>query len=941
MTADPFTILRVEDMLLLHVSVINLERDGSRLVRENADEPAVLLFALPPQHVGESDVRGAFPPTVPAVSAGTSRLALLLPDGEDGIDLASEALLAWELLQNTSVPVSIPPDDGEISVFSGLPRTAIEFPARLLLGTEGDSGWSFAHGPVSEDGHAPLWRAALTRQDGAEGLLKAFAAFTDTPQRISSPISDDNLRDLIKVTSAGELIFNGVPVEGFQREPLRAERFILTPLGACVRMSGDFAPLPGISLQGYHHEAELGRDQYVRVVERGFLSSGHAAVRTKTAKRRFVAQGDGTVVAYLVREDRITVTQPEQTYGEGVDYHHVGQSMPFAALRITDTITPPLAPADNTHRVKLEGSGEPFRFTVVGTDSEQRHVTFTMPLMFFTLNEVSSVDVAGIYGSAPEDFRRVTLQGQTMALTPLPDGVESGATSMPVGSLTFTMAPVSGHPLGALPEMQLATARVHAVEQLTGSPAERQVALRRDYVANGFAAAGPSSAFLDLVDPLAVSFAAEKAGGLAQPSSVVQAITAKAGLLPQDFAGAANAVSVDQLQRIFGDAKLLGSVDLFKLLEPVAPAGINGLAQLTGPHADEIIADRLARGLLPVPILRARELANGRELRYLWTPALHQGRTPLVPGADFAAINLKNASLTLEATTVCTPDAAQKSTVRGVLTGFGLDFAGLLTVDFGRIEFVTKPGSRPVLNASGLQVGFKSALEFINTLKELLPKDGFGKGAYVDVDQSGIKAGYTLAVPAVQFGAFSLSNVTLGAELRIPLDDRQVVTFRFSVAERFHPFNLSVGIFGGGGFFSLTVSPAGIQLIEGSLEFGGNTSLDLGVASGGVHLMAGIYFAYSDQAVQLTGYLRCGGYLSVLGLVSVSVEFYLKLTYVKSGNRTEVYGEGTLTVSVKVAFFSKSVSLGLQRRFGGSGDPSFADCVKPGHWDTYCLAFAP
>lgn len=939
MTADPFTILRVEDMLLLHVSVINLERDGPRLVRENAGEPAVLVFELPPQHVGESAVDGGRPPTVPAVSAGTSRLALLLPDGEDEIDLTSEALLAWELLQNTTVPVSIPPDDGEISVFGGLPRTAIEFPARLLLGTEGDSGWTFRNGPVSEDGHAQLWRAALTRQDEAEGELKAFAAFTNTPQRINFPLNDDNLRDLITLTSAGELISNPT----FRREPLRAERFVLTPLGACVRMSGSFAEQT-ISLKGYHHEAELGRDQYVRVVESGFLSSGHAAVRVRTTRRRFVAQEDGTVVAYLVGEERITVTRPEQVYGEGVGYPHAGQTMPFETLRITDVITPPLAPGDGSHWVIPNGATEPFRFTVVGTDSEQRHVTFTMPLMFFTLNEISGVDVAGTYNSAREDRRQVALQGQTLALTRRPDDADPGATSMPVGSLTFTMVGVSGHPLGALPEMKLATARVHAVEQLTGSPAERQVALRPDYIDNGFGDASPSSAFLDLVDPLGVSFAAEKAGGLAQPSSMVQAITAKAGLLPPDFAGPAATIGVDQLQHIFGDAKLLGSIDLFKLLDPVAPAGITELARLTGPDADRVIADRLAmktQDLLPVPILRARELADGRELRYLWKPALHQGRTPLVPGSDFAAVVLTNASLSLEATTVCTPDAAQKSTVRGVLTGFGLEFAGILTVDFGRIEFVTNPGSRPVLNASGLKVGFKDALEFVNRLKELLPAEGFGKGAYVDVDGSRISAGYTLAVPAVQFGVFSLSNVSLGAELRIPFDEREVVTFRFSVAERFHPFNLSVGIFGGGGFFSLTVSPAGIQLIEGSLEFGGNTSLDLGVASGGVHLMAGIYFAYSGQAVQLTGYLRCGGYLSVLGLVSVSVEFYLKLTYAKSGNRTEVYGEGTLTVSVKVAFFSKSVSLALQRRFGGSGDPSFADCVKPPHWDTYCLAFAP
>jgi hypothetical protein len=105
-------------------------------------------------------------------------------------------------------------------------------------------------------------------------------------------------------------------------------------------------------------------------------------------------------------------------------------------------------------------------------------------------------------------------------------------------------------------------------------------------------------------------------------------------------------------------------------------------------------------------------------------------------------------------------------------------------------------------------------------------------------------------------------------------------------------------------------------------------SIDIGVASGGVHILAGIYFKLEkkesggDLAATLSGYLRMGGELSVLGLVSISVEFVLSFTY----HHPKATGRATLTVKVEIAFFSTSVELSVERSFGsGPGDPTFAD----------------
>jgi hypothetical protein len=71
-------------------------------------------------------------------------------------------------------------------------------------------------------------------------------------------------------------------------------------------------------------------------------------------------------------------------------------------------------------------------------------------------------------------------------------------------------------------------------------------------------------------------------------------------------------------------------------------------------------------------------------------------------------------------------------------------------------------------------------------------------------------------------------------------------------------------------------------------------------------------------------------------LISISQQFYLELEWSPGA----ITGTATVTVKVKVAFFSKSVHLTLERTFAGSGDPTFADMLTKADWATYCDAFA-
>ncbi len=261
----------------------------------------------------------------------------------------------------------------------------------------------------------------------------------------------------------------------------------------------------------------------------------------------------------------------------------------------------------------------------------------------------------------------------------------------------------------------------------------------------------------------------------------------------------------------------------------------------------------------------------------------------------------------------------------------------------GRLTFVSLPGRKPDVAAEGVGLEFIGALAFVDTIRGLLPADGFSDPPAITVTPEGIQSGFSLGIPTVGVGIFSLQNLSLSAALSLPFVGKPA-GLRFALSSREHPFLVTVAMFGGGGFFALGVSAAGVEEIEASIEFGGNISLNLGVASGGVYVMAGVYFKMSTtKGTELTGYFRCGGYLSVLGLISVSLEFYLAFTYRdKGGGRNEIWGQASVTVSVKVLCFSTSVKLSVEKRFAGpAGDPTLEQVLSADDWQAYCLAFAP
>ena len=280
--------------------------------------------------------------------------------------------------------------------------------------------------------------------------------------------------------------------------------------------------------------------------------------------------------------------------------------------------------------------------------------------------------------------------------------------------------------------------------------------------------------------------------------------------------------------------------------------------------------------------------------------------------------------------------------------------AKFLKLRFKVLEFSIAPGKKPDVNVEFVDpdgIVFDGPLSFVNELKKIIPFDGFSDPPYLDVAPEGIKAGFDLAIPDLAVGVFALTNISLGASFIVPFIDESIEA-RFNFCTRENPFRLSVSLFAGGGFFAVTITPQDLRILEAAFEFGAAIEVNLGVASGGVSVMAGIYFKLETVSGQtdatLTGYFRLRGEVDVLGLISCSIELYLELSYeTKTG---KAVGRATITIEVEVCFFSFSVSVSAEKKFAGSaGDPSFVQvmgvspaalpgAVRP--WNVYCHTFA-
>ena len=344
-----------------------------------------------------------------------------------------------------------------------------------------------------------------------------------------------------------------------------------------------------------------------------------------------------------------------------------------------------------------------------------------------------------------------------------------------------------------------------------------------------------------------------------------------------------------------------------------------------------------------IGLLKGLDLAKKEvTFRYEWTPRMQswpRGGPPLVV--------LKEDSLLLAVHGTLKASGPPSVEVLAELRNFRLHLFAvdpLIQIPFERMSFRSGSSGKAEVDVVMGDIVFGGFLSFVETIKELIPLDGFSDPPSVEVTPAGLTAGFSLTLPNLAIGVFSLSNMSLGADVRVPFLG-ETITVGFNFCSRERPFVLAVVFLGGGGWFLVRVSPKGLEVLELGLEAGAYLSVDFGVASGSISAAIGIYIRLEGKQGSLTGYFRLRGEVDVLGLISASIELYLELVY--NFTTGKMVGRARITVEVEVLCFSASVSIEAERQFAGSnGDPSLRDVVMEDDgsapaWDDYLLAFAP
>lgn len=328
----------------------------------------------------------------------------------------------------------------------------------------------------------------------------------------------------------------------------------------------------------------------------------------------------------------------------------------------------------------------------------------------------------------------------------------------------------------------------------------------------------------------------------------------------------------------------------------------------------------------------SRSIPKEITVDYSWEPKLKSS------GAFEASRDGRRAALVMKShvrQSLAPTEIAKPPSVRveGVMTDFALRLlpsTRFITIVFKRLSFVSVDGSSPDVKVEIERVVFGEALKFVQELaKALSPDSGF----FLQLSGEGVEAGYRFALPAIATGGFNLMQLSINCSVVLPFDGSPVRA-RFALSEPDRPCLLSVGIWGGGAFFAISLTPRGVEKLEGSFEFGAVIALDVGVAAGVVTVTGGIYFSQQRGSAILRGFVRAMGAMRVFGFGTVSAQFYLGLSYEKRGNRTLAVGEAVYTAEFDMGFFSVSVSLPYRKELKGSSEEQSTNQGGPSRFVT-------
>ncbi|MEU1008592.1 hypothetical protein [Streptomyces sp. NPDC005890] len=909
MAGPDFLIVRGEDFVVLAVEWAGCEvrtdahAAAPRLVATGTDPTVTLTF--PPQAVLEQTTPADFHTAAPVHShawlAEPSRLVFRVGTGTV-IELTAQGILG-ALARPGQAHI-----DGQASGIE-LPWGLTVLPLARTSGAPVLSDHRARPVPGAGSGAVGLWTARLRAGDaGAGDALLAIrpTSFRDTENLPGGgPFQEPPLKDKRAVIVSWSA----------QHWPPDATRLELTALGGTLSAGAQW---PSSS---WTHETTAGRDQRADVTVSGKLwPFGFACVYQDFARREFLPLGDPApvgCVAALRRRRTLVISRPLLTGTRAPTF-------PFDEVELLGrefSLTGTPEPADFLEFLP-GGPSSPVRFPV-RCRAGATTVQFPIPLVF-------------VADTRPGPSQGVLDSWRPFAKAPVPGVVLDllGAGGRPgdvqeVRSLTFTAVP---HGAGYRPDLAEFDVVLSALRTLLpGSGHEQPQAMTYAAALRGHSAAAAVSVPrvpLVFVAPggLLVDFTrnADRSGGLVAPKFKADGISRELGPVVTDTLPGATDLAA-ALERAFKGATLFG----FPLAALIDTSG----------------------GSQPSPpkiVQRRTGLETSTEMEW---PALPLKAYNAFQPAAAARLDLSVGSRPPAREL---PEAAAPPAQTCVLRNVALALppppaTRLLTLSFGKVTFDQRPGRPTHLALDAPEIAFSGPLKLLQELQRKL-EALLGGGLTCRVSPTGVTVGYEITLPRAAAGMFVMQNVAARLAVTVPYAEKPV-TVALGFASREHPFALSVTGFSGGGYASVEIAGAGEPRVEISMEFGAMVAVDFVVARAEVHALGGVRFVRrADGALELEAFIRIGGSVRLLGLVTVSVELRVALLFRDDG-RPKLTGRATLVLELDLTLYSQTVTVdsGTFELVGGT-DPAQATLAPEAAearsaaafeaWEQYRKAFA-
>jgi hypothetical protein len=865
-----FLIVRSDDFVILAVRWSGFEiRDqgpSALPLLEATDGQATLTVAFPPQAILEQ-----------TTASGFNTAGLVHSDSR----LARSGELPFRIATGTVIELSAQGILGALADGRTRlePTTGIEMPWGLsvvpLARTPGaDVVPEHSDRPViaTESGTVGLWSMRLRASDG-------------TPDDAGLWIRPAFVEDS-GILAQG--LFQRPPLEG-RREDIVTSSHVSLPTATHLELTalgGSLSAAATWPSDSWTHEMVLGRDQKVDMAAQGTLwPFGFRAVYQDFTTREFLPvhnpQSLGCV-AGLLRKRTLVITRSLLSGTRT-------STFPFDEVEILGREFPldsSAEPAD-AHLFIPGGALTPVRFPI-RCRAGDTEVELTLPLIF-----VSDTRQA----LAPQPSPDVLAQWQPHATARIPgtriDMVGAGSRPgdvLEVHSMTFSG---KDDGTGSHPDLEKFDAVLPALRSLLpGSQHEQARTVRyapqlrslADRMGEARRSAVPDVPLLfETPSGIPVSFTgnADRSGGLVAPKFSADGISRELGpVATSTLPGAPNLEAA--LLSAFSGATLFG-FPLASLIDPAVDPK---------PGPPRIVQRRVNDALLTE--------MRWEKLRLKAHSAFGPRATGAPPELDLFVGCAPAPSGAVEPATTC------------ALKHFTLalpppPMAPLLKLSFDSVTFTQGPGQAPAVTLNGMGVEFAGPLKLLQELQSQLEALIGVRGPTSSVSTSGVTVGYEVGIPKAAAGMFVLQNVTGRVKVTVPFVEKPV-TVALGFASREHPFALTVSAFGGGGYADVEIAGTNEPRVEISLEFGAMLAVDFVVAKAEVHALGGVRFLrHPDGHVELEAFIRIGGSVELLGLISVSVELRVSLTYLDDPPR--LFGRATLVIELDLTLYSETVTV--------------------------------